>query len=380
MRSDREAEAGAEAAEATGEAAGEGEEGGGEGGDAAGEASPEAGEGGGDGGGDGDGLDAGETDLLQEGDPEEEGPVKVLPRYAIPNITSILPEYSNAEAEYIQRTFAQGNYDLLHTLPSDISAGEVNKFRKAHMEQARKMLLDNMPHAAGSIPNATNKNGLFQEFDYKPSPYSLPDEIQSRERLESEAARMQISGSDFNTGGVVHKSKYEDGFTEGLRYPHQANPYEAASDQILRQKWLEESKILAGPFVPSGTANDALSDGVPTKAMARDIIQQVQRIICEDWEDVEVAIYVNEDEQWVIRFPLHAVDSDAGLVAYMNVLTRTNAVIMKYQLVKVVEHWNVRPGDGHVYFTLRPPWVKVRPVEAHYVLHPEERLFQRGRT
>ena len=42
----------------------------------------------------------------------------------------------------------------------------------------------------------------------------------------------------------------------------------------------------------------------------------------------------------------------------MNVLVRTNAVVMKYQLVKVVEHWNVRPGDGHVYFTLRPPWVK----------------------
>ena len=229
-------------------------------------------------------------------DPEEEeedGPVKVLPRYAIPNITSILPEYSNAEAEYIQRTFAQGNYDLLHTLPSDISAGEVNKFRKAHMEQARKMLLDNMPHAAGSVPKATNKNGLFQEFEYRPSPYNLSDDIQSRERLESEAARIKISGSDFNTGGIVHKSKHEDGFTEGVRYPHQTNPYEAASDQILRQKWLEESKILAGPFVPSGTAKDAISDGVPTKAMARDIIQQVQRIICEDWEDVEAVSYTH---------------------------------------------------------------------------------------
>jgi hypothetical protein len=33
--------------------------------------------------------------------------------------------------EYIQRTFAQGNYDGLNTLPSDIAAGEVNKFRKA---------------------------------------------------------------------------------------------------------------------------------------------------------------------------------------------------------------------------------------------------------
>jgi hypothetical protein len=309
-------------------------------------------------------------------DEEEEGPVRVLPRYAIPNITSILPEYSNAEQEYIQRTFAQGNYDLLHSLPADISAGEVNKFRKAHMEQARKMLLDNMPHAAGSIPKATNKHGLFQEFEYKPSPYSLSDDIQSRERLENEAARIAIACHDFRTGGAVFKSKYEDGFTEGVRYPHQANPYEAATDQILRHKWLEESKILAGPFVPSGTTNEALRTGAPTKMLARDIIQQVQRIICEDWEDVEVAIYVNEDEHWVVRFPLDAVDSDAGLVAYMNVLVRTNAVVVKYQLVRAVEHWNVRPGDGHVYFTLRPPWLKVGALQATYVLHPEERIFQ----
>ena len=27
------------------------------------------------------------------------------------------------------------------------------------------------------------------------------------------------------------------------------------------------------------------------------------------------------------------------------------------QLRKVVEDWNVTPGDGHLYFTFRPPWV-----------------------
>ena len=27
------------------------------------------------------------------------------------------------------------------------------------------------------------------------------------------------------TGGAVHKSKFEDGFTEGVRYPHQAGGF-----------------------------------------------------------------------------------------------------------------------------------------------------------
>jgi hypothetical protein len=38
----------------------------------------------------------GET-FLGDGDALEDDVVMVLPRYAIPNITSILPEYSNAE-------------------------------------------------------------------------------------------------------------------------------------------------------------------------------------------------------------------------------------------------------------------------------------------
>ena len=37
-----------------------------------------------------------------------------------------------------------------------------------------------------------------------------------------------------------------------------------------------------------------------------------------------MAIYVNEDEQWVIRFPLDAVDSDAGLVVRRCRLTLSN--------------------------------------------------------
>jgi len=311
------------------------------------------------------------------GEGEDDDVVAVIPRYAMPNISSILPEYANCEQDVIRRAFANANYDALHNLPSTLDYGEVNKHRRAHMEQARKMLIENMPHPAGSIAKPTNKNGLFQEFEYQPSPYELYDEFEHKERVVSDAKRMEVSGRDFNTGGVVHKATYEDGFTDGVRYPHSVNPYEAAQDQMLRQKWLEESKILSGPFIPAdGSSTLHQTEHGPTKAMARDVIQQVQKIVCEDWEDVEVAIYINEDEQWVIRFPLEGIDSDAGLVAYMNVFVRTNKIIEKYKLVKVVEHWNVRPGDGHVYFTLRPPWVKVRPVEGFYVLHPEERLFR----
>ena len=47
--------------------------------------------------------------------------------------------------------------------------------------------------------------------------------------------------------GVVKKLPHEDG------YPHYVDPYELAEDTSLQFKWLEESKVLNGPFVPGGT-------------------------------------------------------------------------------------------------------------------------------
>ena len=60
----------------------------------------------------------------------------------------------------------------------------------------------------------------------------------------------------------------------------------------------------------------------------------------------------------------------------MNIFARTNEVVAKYSLKKVVEDWNVTPGDGHLYFTFRPPWVASRVTDTFYALHPEQRVFQ----
>ena len=40
---------------------------------------------------------------------------------------------------------------------------------------------------------------------------------------------------------------------------------------------------------------------------------------------------------------------------------------------QAVEHWDIEPGDGCVYFTVRPPWVAPDIRETFFTLHPEER-------
>ena len=83
-----------------------------------------------------------------------------------------------------------------------------------------------------------------------------------------------------------------------------------------------------------------------------------------------------DDEHIVVRFELATLDSEPGLGAYMNVFSRSQHVVSKFQLKKVVEDWNVTPGDGHLYFTFRPPWVASKITDTFYALHPEQRNFQ----
>lgn len=39
--------------------------------------------------------------------------------------------------------------------------------------------------------------------------------------------------------------------------------------------------------------------------------------------------------------------------------------------VQVVEFWASRPGDGYVYYVLRPPWVAADKLDSFFALHPE---------
>eukprot|EP00976_Prorocentrum_cordatum_P095318 1190126-Prorocentrum_minimum.AAC.12 len=108
------------------------------------------------------------------------------------------------------------------------------------------------------------------------------------------------------------------------------------------------------------------------------------------------------------------VDSEKGLIAYMNVFMRCNELVRVYQMTRVsslhhqrlstqeavvrtygynyeaerrlavdqliappspwtprvTENWNVKPGDGSIYFTLRPAWVAKRTDEDNFVAPP----------
>jgi len=204
-----------------------------------------------------------------------------LPRYQMPSISSILPEYSNSESEYIANAFNQGSYNSIHALPAHLRCHEVNKMRSALMEAVRQPLPGKAP-----TDRATGSNGLFQEYEYVPSQYNREDMLQERERLMHHAARAQVSEKEWHPTGNYRKGDGEDGFVPNQFYPYQSNPYEAAKDMILRHMWMEEQKVLHGPWASANGAK-VLAEP-PGPLMRQDIVKTLHRVISEDWEDVQM--------------------------------------------------------------------------------------------
>mmetsp|Transcript_24206 Transcript_24206/g.52899 ORF Transcript_24206/g.52899 Transcript_24206/m.52899 type:complete len:391 (+) Transcript_24206:390-1562(+) len=300
----------------------------------------------------------------------DDGVLGYVPRYAMPNIASMLPTYSNAEAEFIHRTFHTGNYDMLKNLPDSLKEQQVTAARNARMEAARRFLSPVLG-APKLQSNPPNQQGLFQTFEYIPSRYSLADELASKERVESEAKRMAIGGKEFTpTSGNTNPPKHKD-LTDGKLFPYLGGAYEGTDDALLAQTWTERAAaILPKPFVHAGA--DKLGEK-PTRLHAWDMMNNVRKWIVKDWEGAAVEIFENEEDCWVVRVALSSIDSEAGLMAYMNVFIRCNELINKYQLTKVVEFWGTTPDDGFVYFVMRPPWVRADRVQAFFALFPEER-------
>ncbi|KDO18489.1 hypothetical protein SPRG_15318 [Saprolegnia parasitica CBS 223.65] len=281
---------------------------------------------------------------------DEEGSV---PHYMLPNFSSILPEYANAEAEHIKSAFSTGNYHSLLKMPARLGPNSVNMARQEAMDENRHTAV-----ALKAPPKIVTKNGLFNQFEYTPSRFNLSDELHRAERLESEAKRFQIGGKDFVCSSNAKKLKHEDGFEDkNFVYPHMDVYYDDAHDIAVRERWIEKKKILYHDFVPSGAAKP-IGD-TPTKKLLPDIIKELHEAIANDWEDCTVVVAPTDDGNIAIQFDLDTVSGlEHALTAYMNTFANTHRLMAKFQLHKVVEDWNVKPGDNGLYFVVRPPWIR----------------------
>eukprot|EP00744_Colponema_vietnamica_P007150 GILI01010324.1.p1 GENE.GILI01010324.1~~GILI01010324.1.p1 ORF type:complete len:356 (+),score=41.23 GILI01010324.1:89-1156(+) len=328
--------------------------------------------------------------------PAEEEP-EYVPHFALPITANNLPEYANKEQEIIQQCFRSGNYTYLSKLPDEISPESINTVRHSQMLQNRTMKPEPKPWPK---MQQLSGGGFFQAFEYSPSPYSAEADEEKRLKQESEDKRRHISEKDFISGPFGSTaSKFEDPFlppasalasasfsgslgskgsggemssklsprtSEEYRYPYLGDVYGAAQDQALRTKWLQESKILSGPFMAGGPK----AVGKVIRLQLPDIVTGLSKIIKEDWEDSKFSVIATAEDLIDIRFEVATVDSVEGLSAYMNVLEKSNPFLTENLLRRCTQSWGLQDG-GWLVFTLIPPWVHVRVTDAFYSLHPQ---------
>jgi hypothetical protein len=91
----------------------------------------------------------------------------VAPHYEVPNLTSMLYEYTNKEQERILMGFRRGNFMSLRDLPNDLTNGNVMNAQKEKIEANIK----EKPEPKLYI-ELSHGGGYFSKFDWKPDPYS----------------------------------------------------------------------------------------------------------------------------------------------------------------------------------------------------------------
>ena len=149
---------------------------------------------------------------------------------------------------------------------------------------------------------------------------------------------------------LKHEPMVGDPDLDNLKYM-EADPYEAASEEVLRQKWIEESKKLYGDFLPAPTARSLV---VINKKNVADIVASIKKMMLADWQDIHFVIGSNPDDNIEIKFDGRSIETTKGLKAYMN-----NLLTQKLEgigLRRVVHFWGYMEKN-YIYYMLSPPWV-----------------------
>lgn len=237
-----------------------------------------------------------------------------------PQVSSLLPDYANTEADRVRDAFQAANFASLEKLPAKLAPDAV---LLASQQWLGRNLAE--PLAPPPAHKSLKQHGLFHAFEYVPSPYGAVAALSSATRAASAAAMAKVAGGvdpfsgevyyqPFNGHGAVSagtRGKHEAAFPRPLNqlkahpeecvYPYMANVYADAHDATVRAKWAHDAKVLNAnkPFVPSGklrtgAATQALGGGSlsegPTRALLPEVVATVHACLEEEWAEANFTV------------------------------------------------------------------------------------------
>lgn len=334
------------------------------------------------------------------------------PHYAQGTHSNGAMEYSNHEQDIIRQSFSTGNYTWMkESLPVELGPDAIHLLRRQRMERNR--LAEPVPQTWSKMTQLWG-GGYYQEFEY------MPEEYKDRRGLMGRQAdpdkRMKIANHDWRYSSQERRLKHEPmlhGVTaDREQYPYLGGDKDAeleATKLFLRsvavgsktslnksqEKFLKsqqsawmvqdkaqmtsESSFLAG----RGKGLEDNSRG--SRMTLPTMVQRLQKKVDQDWEGSTVVVSATDQDLIQIAFHMYTVDSERGVVAYMGVLSKDVDLLATLGLRKVSQLWGMQrdfsdelpdshgaePGEHTwMFFLLAPKWVKMRPTDAYYTVHP----------
>eukprot|EP00747_Dinoflagellata_sp_TGD_P162785 gnl/TRDRNA2_/TRDRNA2_180766_c0_seq1.p1 gnl/TRDRNA2_/TRDRNA2_180766_c0~~gnl/TRDRNA2_/TRDRNA2_180766_c0_seq1.p1 ORF type:complete len:432 (-),score=84.78 gnl/TRDRNA2_/TRDRNA2_180766_c0_seq1:214-1509(-) len=322
-----------------------------------------------------------------------------VPHYAMKTVTHSAPEFVNHEQDMIRQSFSCGNYTWMkEALPVELGPDAVNMLRRQRMERNR--LADPLPQTWTKMTQLWG-GGYYQEFEYMPDPYTDGDPM-LKLRGNVKEKREKIANHDWRYPSQEKRLKHETMINDPRNketYPYlggnmdeelQPGSYHGRGTSSKDGSFSSTSQ---SSFV-AGRGNGLDDNSRMSRMTLPMMVSRLQKRLAADWEDMTVVVSVTDQDLVQIAFHMATVDSERGVLAYMNVLSKDVELLGSLGLRKVSQLWGLKrdfssdmqaslskdDGDGgqdsanleHVwtFFLLMPKWVRMRSTDAYYTVHP----------
>lgn len=209
--------------------------------------------------------------------------------YVVPNLTSVLYDYTNKEQDIVKQAFRVGNFQGLRDLPDDVAPFTVTHAQRIKVQDANLNSQITSQNSKIYRELLKENGGVFQKFEHIPDPFGAEKAIRRREQaIEND----KIIAGPFNPAKLQKRLAYEYPFL-GMHERHtysflsQDDPYSVSTDDRLRAKWIEEAKQLYGSFVPAGPKKPIHQ---VSKSLMKEIVDCIKKLLLSDWNDVNFVL------------------------------------------------------------------------------------------
>jgi hypothetical protein len=290
---------------------------------------------------------------------------------------------------------------MKEALPVELGPDMVNLLRRQRMERNR--LAEPVPQTWSKMTQLWG-GGYYQEFEYMPDEYDRRPNFSFGMRTSDREKREKIANHDWRYASQEKRMKHESLINDPRSketYPYLGGDKDA--EEEASKLWLRSS----GTHGPSsgqdrGTAEVSFlagkgkgleDDSRSSRMILPTIVQRLQRRVETDWEGTTVVVSATDQDLVQIAFHMETVDSERGVLAYMGVLAKDVDLVGNLGLRKVSQLWGMRRdfseevgeamqegSDGAmleedqahtwIFFLLMPKWVRMRPTDAYYTVHP----------